>query len=212
MAEPIPISALQHAIYCIRQCALIHLERLWAENLFTAEGQVLHLSTDRMKQRRRKGVRQVSALPLFSRRLNLIGVADLVEFIDGPHGEVPYPVEFKRGTAKQHRADEVQLCAQGLCLGEMTGQEVAGGALYYGQTRRRVAVPFDAPLIALTERTVAQVTDLFAAGITPPADYKAGKCRACSLITQCRPKLGGRSVIAWRKHALEGLLGTPEES
>jgi len=200
---PIPVSALQHAVYCLRQCALIHLERLWVENRFTAEGQVMHLSTHQIGQKRRKGVRQVSALPIFSSRLNLAGVADLVEFIEGPDGEVPYPVEFKRGKAKQHRADEVQLCAQGLCLEEMTGRAVPEGALFYGETRRRVCVPFDAELRSLTERTITQVADLFADGLTPPADYAATKCRACSLRHECHPKIGRRSVRSWRSRALE---------
>src|SRR5208282_3567117 len=99
--EPIPLSALQHAVYCLRQAALIHLERMWAENRFTAEGQVVHLATDEPGARRGRGVRRVMALPLASRRLGIAGVADLVEFrADVGGGETPYPVEFKRGKAK----------------------------------------------------------------------------------------------------------------
>lgn len=205
--HPIPISALQHAVYCLRQAALIHLERLWAENRFTAEGQVLHLSTQDMKQRRKKGVRQVTALPLFSQRLNLTGLADVVEFVAGPDGETPHPVEFKRGKPKLHRADEVQLCAQALCLEEMAGCSVPEGALFYGTTRRRVSVLFDAELRSLTEDTVAQVAELFASGRTPAALYKVGKCRACSLMAACRPKAGGRSALAWRNRSLAAHLG-----
>ena len=113
-SEPIPLSALQHAVYCLRQAALIHLERLWAENRFTAEGQVLHAAADKPGQRKVRGIRRVAALPLASKRLGIAGVADLVEF----HGEeqIPYPIEIKRGKPKLHRADEVQLCAQALCL------------------------------------------------------------------------------------------------
>src|SRR5690349_13871685 len=129
--EPIPISALQHAVYCLRQAALIHLERIWAENRFTAEGQILHSATHEPGSRQHRGVRRVTGLPLASRRLNLAGVADLVEFRDGSDGETPYPVEFKRGKAKLHHADDVQLCAQALCLEEMTGRPVPEGALYY---------------------------------------------------------------------------------
>src|SRR6185312_5790840 len=151
-AEPIPLSALQHAVYCLRQAALIHLERLWAENRFTAEGKVLHISADDPGRRKMRGIRRVNALPLASKRLGIAGVADLVEFRRLGDAEVPFPIEIKRGKAKLHRADEVQLCAQALCLEEMTGSAVPQGALFYGETKRRVVVAFDAELRQLTER------------------------------------------------------------
>jgi CRISPR-associated exonuclease Cas4 len=204
--EPIPLSALQHAVYCLRQAALIHLERLWAENRFTAEGQVLHLATHETGQRRTKGLRRVTSLPIASRRLGIAGVADLVEFRAGPEGETPYPIEFKRGKRKLHRADEVQLCAQALCLEEMTGRPVPEGALFYGETKRRLVVVFDRELRELTEATAAQLRDLFASRRTPPAEYRADRCRACSLLELCRPKAGGRSVRAWRERTLSVLL------
>ncbi len=144
--DPIPLSALQHAVYCMRQAALIHVERAWEENRFTAEGLVLHEVAHKPGLRRQKGLRRVTALPLACRRLNLAGVADLVEFRAGPEGETAYPVEYKRGKAKLHRADEVQLCAQALCLEEMIGCPVPEGALFYAETKRRLAVPFDAGL------------------------------------------------------------------
>ncbi|MFZ5731677.1 MAG: CRISPR-associated protein Cas4, partial [Pseudomonadota bacterium] len=122
--DPIPISALQHAVYCLRQAALIHIERVWAENRFTAEGRVMHDVVHEAGFRRERGVRRVTALPLACQRLNLAGVADLVEFRRGDGGETAFPVEFKRGKPKRHRADEVQLCAQALCLEEMTGRPV----------------------------------------------------------------------------------------
>src|SRR5258705_299109 len=112
--NPLPISALQHAVYCLRQAALIHIERLWAENGFTAEGRVLHDVAHEAGSRKERGVRRVTALPLSCRRLNLAGVADLVEFRRVEGGETAFPVEYKRGKAKLHRADEVQLCAQAL--------------------------------------------------------------------------------------------------
>ncbi|MCA1300748.1 CRISPR-associated protein Cas4 [Stappia indica] len=145
-ADPIPISALQHAVYCLRQAALIHLERMWADNRFTAEGDRLHAAVDLPGGRKVRGVRRESALPLASARLGIAGVADLVEFLpqatDGRAGiETLCPVEVKRGKPKLHRADEVQLCAQGLCLEEMTGAAVPEGVLFYAATRRRVAVP-----------------------------------------------------------------------
>jgi len=193
-AEPIPLSALQHAVYCLRQAALIHLERLWSENRFTAEGDVLHAVADKGGMRKGRGVRRVMALPLASRRLNLSGVADLVEFHPaGSGGEVPFPVEYKRGRPKAHRADEVQLCAQALCLEHMLGQHIAVGALYYGETRRRQDVVFDEDLRALTMQTIEAVRAMFASGCTPQAVYDPKRCDRCSLLTDCRPQMLGRA-------------------
>ena len=210
-SDPIPLSALQHAIYCLRQAALIHVERLWEENRFTAEGRVLHAKVHEPGQRKVKGVRRVTGLHVASRRLGLFGVTDLVEFKAGEGGETPFPVEFKRGKPKLHRADEVQLCAQGLCLEEMFGCAVPEGALFYAETKRRVAVPFDAALRALTEATAARLRDLFATRLTPPAEYQARKCGACSLIEQCRPKAGARSARAWRERMVSTLLDREDD-
>lgn len=204
--DPIPISALQHAVYCLRQAALIHIERLWEENRFTAEGRVLHDVAHQPADRKRGNVRRVTALPLACRRLNLVGVADLVEFRAGTDGETAYPVEYKRGKAKLHRADEVQLCAQGMCLEEMTGRSVPEGALFYAETKRRVAVPFDSELRRLTEDTASQFGALFAAGRTPPATYRADRCRACSLIDVCRPKAAAKSALGFRAREIGAAL------
>ncbi len=207
---PIPLSAVQHAIYCLRQAALIHVERLWDENRFTAEGDVLHAVADKGGRRKARGVRRVLALPLASVRLNLTGVADLVEFQPIPgQGERPFPVEYKRGKPKLHRADEAQLCAQALCLEEMTDQPVPEGALFYAQTRRRVLVPFDADLRTLTEATVAELTLLFATGRTPPPTPHRSRCRACSLLDLCRPDTVSRPVRRWRDQTLTRLLEAP---
>lgn len=206
-AEPIPISALQHAVYCIRQAALIHLERLWAENRFTAEGQVLHAVSSTSSTRKARGVRRETALSLGSRRLGVAGVADLVEFHPAGDGEQPYPVEFKRGKPKLHRADEVQLCAQALCLEEMTGRSVPEGALFYGETKRRVIVRFDDDLRRQTEETIEQLREVFTTLRTPKIEYKAQRCRACSLIEVCRPKSISRSASAWRERRLAQILG-----
>jgi CRISPR-associated exonuclease Cas4 len=205
-ADPIPLSALQHAVYCLRQAALIHLERLWAENRFTAEGHVMHIAADRPGMRRVRGVRREMALSIASKRLGIAGIADVVEFWAGGEGETPYPIEFKRGKPKLHRADEVQLCAQALCLEEMTGKPVPEGALFYGETKRRVTVPFDAPLRALTEETTAQLREIFATRQTPKAVYRADRCRACSLLDLCRPKTMAKSAIAWRDRTLASFL------
>jgi len=196
--EPIPLSALQHAIYCLRQAALIHLERMWAENRFTAEGKVLHQVADKPTERRIKGVRRVTGLPVASRQLGIAGQADLVEFHPSPAGDTPYPVEYKRGKTKLHRADEVQLCAQALCLEEMTGHAVPEGALFYAETRRRTVVPFDDDLRALTLTTIGQLRDVFTTLKTPPPTVHASRCRACSLYDLCRPKDVARPAKAWR--------------
>lgn len=119
-AEPIPISALQHATYCLRQAALIHLERVWADNRFTAEGDVLHAVADKGGKRLARGVRRVMALPVSSQTLCIAGICDMVEFT----GDLAHPVEYKRGKPKLHRADEVKMCAQAICLEEMTSRTV----------------------------------------------------------------------------------------
>jgi len=204
--EPIPLSALQHAVYCLRQAALIHLERVWAENRFTAEGQVLHQVADKGGARKARGVKRVMALPLASRRLNITGVADMVEFHAGGDGETPFPVEYKRGKAKLHRADEVQLCAQALCLEEMKGRPVPEGALFYAETKRRIAVPFDAELRRLTEETIAALAEVFVSGKTPLPTPLKTRCRACSLNELCRPDAVARPVKAWRSRMVARIL------
>jgi CRISPR-associated exonuclease Cas4 len=201
--EPIPLSAIQHGAYCLRQAALIHLERLWAENRFTAEGDVLHAVADKGGARKIKGVRRVLSLHLGSQRLNVVGVADLVEFsLDG----IAYPVEYKRGAPKLHRADEAQLCAQALCIEEMTGRPVPEGALFYAQTRRRVAVPFDQGLRALTEAVISDLARVFASEVTPPPTPQKSRCRACSLFDLCRPETHGRPAKAWRDRMIAKAL------
>ena len=208
--EPIPLSALQHAVFCLRQAALIHLERMWAENRFTAEGQVLHITADKPGTRKARGVRRATAMRIGSPRLGIAGVADLVEFHSGPDGDIPYPIEYKRGKPKLHRADEVQLCAQALCLEDMTGLTVPEGALYYGATKRRTVVPFDEDLRALTLKTIADLGDIFESRRTPPAVYRADRCRSCSLFDMCRPKATARPARDWRARMVQSILQEDE--
>lgn len=199
----IPLSALQHYLYCPRQCALIHVERQWAENRFTAEGRLLHERTDRGGGETRDGVRIARAVPIRSLGLGVVGVADVVELHDD--GRRPVPVEFKRGRPKAHRADEVQLCAQAICLEEMFGVSVPEGFLFYGRTRRRKAVTLDVPLRDLTAEVAAQVRGLLAEGQTPPPSYEPRKCDACSLKSQCNPeRLARRSRVGrWLASRIE---------
>lgn len=182
--DSLPISALQHWLYCPRQCALIHVERLWAENRLTAEGRVLHERVDGGSTDRHKGIKSLRAVQLGSERLGLHGVADLVEL----HGTAFVPVEYKRGRPKPHRADEVQLCAQALCLEEMTGQTILEGALFYGKTRRRVPVPFDDTLRSLTSSIASEVREAFARDLLPAPTTNKRLCKACSLAGLCRPE------------------------
>ena len=146
------------------------------------------------------------SLPLASSRFNIAGVADLVEFHPGDGGETPFPVEYKRGKAKLHRADEVQLCAQALCLEEMTGRLVPEGAIFYAETKRRVTVPFDAELRRRTEETIAALAGVLSSGITPPPTVHRERCRACSLVELCRPDAVARPVKVWRSRVLARLL------
>lgn len=179
----IPVSALQHYLFCPRQCALIHVERIWVEDGATAEGRLMHERVDSGKPDRRKGVRTVRALTIRSLTLGLSGKADAVEF----HGNVPYPVEYKRGRPKAHRADEVQLCAQAICLEEMFDVPVPEGALFYGKTKKRHVVSIDGELRALTTRIAREAGAMIAEGHTPSPCSLPG-CIRCSLAERCRPK------------------------
>ena len=220
----LPISALQHLLYCERQCALIHVEQVWAENRFTAEGNVMHEKAHEGPDELKAGVHIVRGLGVKSEALGLSGQCDVVEFRSsgilpdsGVTGILPgsfpfaplegsiLPIEYKRGKPKAHRADEVQLCAQALCLEEMFGscvrQDVESpdhllaqaatipeGRLFYGQTRRRLDVVFDEELRTLTAETARRLHELIESRVTPPAVYEARKCDACSLIELCMPQ------------------------
>lgn len=184
--ELLPISALQHLLYCERQCALIHVECVWEENLFTAEGRILHDKVDSGENSVRAGRRIARSLPLRSLVLGLSGIADVVEF--GPDKSDVFPIEYKRGRSKAADWDRVQLCAQAMCLEEMMGVEIEEGALFYGKTRRRERVVFDQDLRAETSEAAERLHRLIETGQTPPAVY-GEKCDACSLLHACMPRL-----------------------
>lgn len=181
--ERIPISALQHYVYCPRQCALIHLEQTYEENVFTLRGKRVHDRVDDAGTESIEGGRQERALPVWSTHHGLTGKADLVVFPDDGH---PYPVEFKAGRRKERLADDVQLCAQALCLEEMLNVEIPGGEIFYARSRRRRNVPFDR---ALREHTISVIEDVRCVlsqwDLPPPvADQR---CPNCSLQDACRP-------------------------
>jgi CRISPR-associated exonuclease Cas4 len=185
----IPLSALQHYLFCPRQCALIHVEQLWAEDGATAEGRLLHEKVDAGRPESRPGVRIARGLALRSFALGVSGKADVVEFHvrkSGGEDGRPFPIEYKRGKPKAHRADEVQLCAQAICLEEMFGVPVPEGALFYGETRRRRNIAFDGVLRSLTAETAAAARAMILEGRTPPP-LKTPVCRRCSLENLCQP-------------------------
>lgn len=179
----VPISALQHYVYCPRQCALIHVEQVWDENVFTLRGRRAHERVDEPGRRQRGDDETVRALTLWSDRLGLVGRADAVVF--GADG-TPFPVEHKVGMRRARRADEVQLCAQALCLEEMFARAVPEGALFYGRTRRRRAVAFTEALREETQAVVVATRALLAGTALPPP-VADDRCRHCSLIEACLP-------------------------
>ena len=204
--DHIPLSALQHYLFCPRQCALIHVERQWFENRFTAEGKVMHDRVDKGDDRDRGPVRIEYSLPLVCHKLGLVGKADVVEFhlVDKVAGIwLPYPVEYKRGKPKKDNIDKVQLCAQAICLEEMYHTIVPEGALFYGKTRRRQKVLFCPELRQETIDTAWRVHTIFRERITPAPFYTA-KCESCSFLDFCLPRVcKGKSVKSYLKKMME---------
>ncbi len=208
----LPISALQHWLFCSRQCGLIHLEQVWSENKLTAQGRQLHDRAHEPSPESRGDTRIARALRLCSDALGLAGQADIVE-LDRPGPTCPpnqqapapglpglwtfHPVEYKRGRPKQIDCDRVQLCAQAMCLEEMLHVSIPEGSLFYGEPRRREAVVFDDRLRDITRRAADAVHSMFRSGVTPQAAH-APKCKSCSLIDLCMPKRKVRVASAQR--------------
>lgn len=180
--DPIMISALEHWSYCPRQCALIHVEQTFDENLYTLRGRAVHKKVDEPVAEEQAGIRVERALPLWSKALGLVGKGDVVEF----HGQEPYPVEYKHGPHRAQEHDDLQLCAQGLCLEEMTGQPVPRGAIYHHSSRKRREVELTAVLRArVVEVTRAIRTMLANKQLPPPVNDH--RCTHCSLRESCMP-------------------------
>jgi CRISPR-associated exonuclease Cas4 len=268
----LPLSALQHWLFCPRQCALIHLEQVWAENRFTAEGQVLHHKAHEGADESKAGVRITRSMAVRSLVLGVSGQCDIVEFhpaggdlgceisdlrnggrgdlrceisdlrnggrgdlrceISDLRGKDPedaegptpgkfksqvsnlkctaraVPVEYKRGKPKAHRADEVQLCAQAMCLEEMLDVAISNGYVYYGEKRRRTEVVFDTALRQLVADTAAALHAMIDSRETPLAAYESRRCDACSLIDLCQPKAlrFKKGAAAWFSSALKSQI------
>jgi CRISPR-associated exonuclease Cas4 len=197
-SDLVPISALQHHMFCPRQCALIHVEQIWVESGLTADGRIQHERVHAGGAETRRDVKRVFALPIRCLRLGLVGKADVVEFHRQTDGVWrPYPVEHKRGRRKQEDWDRVQLCAQALCLEEMLDVAVPEGALFYGKEQRREVVAICDALRYETEQVAAAVHQMLMEGRTPPPEY-APKCDSCSLIDVCLPRGvgGGKNRVA----------------
>jgi CRISPR-associated exonuclease Cas4 len=193
----IMLSALQHYAYCPRQCALIHIEQVWDENLYTLRGQRVHETVNIPDDALMEGIRVERAMPLWNHALGLTGIADVVEFpAEFPETGVPYPVEYKSGSKKARLADEIQLCAQALCLEEMFGCAVPLGAIFHHASRRRREVQLDERLRSLTHQTILDTRNLLKTSHMPPPVADA-RCPDCSLLDACMPyalqKLSHRS-------------------
>lgn len=191
-ADLVPLSALQHHAYCTRQCALIHVEQVWDENVYTLRGRRAHERVDTEGGAMRDGVRTEHALPLFSDRLGLVGKADAVEFdADG----TPLPVEHKVGSRSKgvwaQLADETQAVAQAVCLEEMFGRPVPLAALFYGKTRRRVTIEVTDERRRQLAARVADVRAMLREARLPPP-VNDGRCPRCSLIETCMPGVVAR--------------------
>ncbi len=203
--ELLPLSGIQHFVFCRRQWALIHVERQWQENVLTAEGRLLHKRTDDpFFTEIRKGVITARAVPIASYRLGLSGVCDVVEFTESPDGVklpgreglfLPMPVEYKRGHEKRDPCDEAQLCAQAMCLEEMLAVSIPAGCLYYGETRHRLAVELTAELRELVRSMAEEMHAYFRRGYTPRVKTSKA-CRSCSLADICLPGLQAKTIPA----------------
>ena len=208
------LSGLQHFAFCRRQWALIHIENQWAENLRTVDGGLVHERVHDQAFRESRGdCVTVRGLAVHSAELGVSGQCDAVEFRRVPSGVplkgreglwLPYPVEYKRGKPKEHDADELQLCAQAMCLEEMLCCDVTEGALYYAQTRHRAVVPLTPELRGRVRESLGEMHELYRRRHTPKVKPSKA-CNACSLKDLCLPRLmGRRSVADYLAAAMEG--------
>ncbi len=200
--ELLPLSGLQHLAFCERRWALVHLEQQWEENVFTAEGALLHEKAHSGVIESRPGALVRRTLPLHCYRLGLSGQADIVEFLPCDAGQGiafprrrgswrPFPIEYKRSRDKAGReAYRIQLCAQALCLEEMLAVEVPAGAVFDGKAKRRTEVVFDGELRGQVERLASRMHEIDRSRRTPPAVF-AKKCDSCSMKPVCLPAATG---------------------
>ncbi len=201
----IPISALTHYAYCPRRCALVHIEQMWEENMFTAEGRIMHEHVHDEGNESRGDVRIERGVALRSLVLGLIGKADVIEYYLQDDGTwQAFPVEYKRGKPKPDHSDKIQLCAQAMCLEEMLNVHISAGALFYGKTRRRLDVAFDEALRQETSEAAQLTHKLIESGRTPKPVY-VKRCENCSLFAECLPRTiqKKRTVASYLKRMLD---------
>ena len=214
--EFLQISGLQHFQFCRRQWALIHIEQLWAENLRTIEGEILHERAHDASQREKRGeLVIVRDMRVFSANLGVSGACDVVEFkksetgipLSGLNGRYRvYPIEYKRGSPRTDLSNHLQLCAQAMCLEEMLCCDILEGALYYGEIRRRENVIFTEELRQTVKSALEEMHQLYERGYTPKV-RPSKSCNACSLKELCLPKLMKKKSVAnyLREHLEEQL-------
>lgn len=201
----IQLSALQHYAFCPRQCALIHVEQMWSENLLTAQGRLMHEHVHEEGDESRGDLYIERGVALRSFTLGLIGKADVIEYHRQTDGNwLAFPVEYKRGKAKPDNSDKIQLCAQAICLEEMRNVRIPAGAIFYGKTRKRLDVAFDDALRWETQDTAQKTHALLESGRTPGPVY-GRRCENCSLIAECMPQTiqKKRSVESYLKRELD---------
>ncbi len=202
------LSGIQHYMFCPRQWALIHIEQQWADNRLTAEGELLHKNVDDPSYRQKnRDTITLRAVHVASHTLGLYGICDAIELLPADTKDdaithpryagywKPYPIEYKRGHRKPDECDEVQLAAQVICLEEMYGIHIAEAALFYNETRHRVAVTIDDQLRQLTNDLSAAMHNTFEKGITPLAVERPG-CKKCSLLDICIPELTQKNNVS----------------
>ncbi|MCD8122701.1 MAG: CRISPR-associated protein Cas4 [Clostridiales bacterium] len=198
------LSGLQHFVFCRRQWALIHIEQQWSENYQTTAGELMHKNAhDEDKFEKRGDTMIARGLRIASPKLGLSGQCDVVEFHKAMEGVSVFgyegcwkivPIEYKRGKAKEGKEDEVQLCAQAMCLEEMFLTQIDEGFLYYGETKRRTCVLFSEELRNYVSQCAMEMHNYFDRGYTPKVK-SSGKCRSCSLFDLCVPKLNKKGSV-----------------
>jgi CRISPR-associated exonuclease Cas4 len=177
------LSALNQYDYCPRRCYYIFVEGVFTENEHTIEGSLQHSRANSGETSARDDALQLRSVYLYSHTLGISGKADVIE---ERQGEIS-PVEHKKGRRGDWRNDALQLCAQALCLEEMTGREASKGYIYYAATGRRQEVPFTPELRQQTLDTIAAVRRLIESGERPPNPYTP-RCKGCSLYDICLPR------------------------
>ncbi len=219
--ELIPLSALQHLLYCERRAALVHVEQAWADNVYTVEGTQMHERADEVGTERRGNLMICRGVHIRSMRLGLSGRADVVEFRRITESEsrsgarlrgcdglwAPFPIEYKRGRLRHETGYEVQLCAQAMCLEETFGvEDIPSGALFFGKPHRRLDVSLDSKLRELTAQSADRLHEIIDSGVTPNA-IKSAKCDKCSLVDLCMPKLATKkqSASLYLRHILSDI-------